>query len=237
MIDHVPVSISLLFGLTALLTFFLFIRVLRSAKDQNLRGSAGWITLVLLIWLTIQAVITLSGKYIQDPRSFPPAIMLMGVLPAVLVIIILFLTPRGRRFIDALPLYALTWIHVVRIPVELVLYGLYVYKCVPELMTFVGRNFDILAGISAPLMAYYLQRNQGRGWRWLLAWNVVSLILLMNIVISAVLAAPSPLQRLAFDQPNIAILYFPFSWLPVLIVPVVLFCHLAAIRQLLRTKS
>jgi len=37
---------------------------------------------------------------------------------------------------------------------------------------------------------------------------------------------------LAFDQPNIAVLYFPFSWLPTYVVPVVLFCHLAALRKL-----
>jgi hypothetical protein len=37
----------------------------------------------------------------------------------------------------------------------------------------------------------------------------------------------------AFDQPNIAVLYFPFNWLPSCIVPLVLLSHLAAIRQLL----
>ncbi|MDB6080057.1 MAG: putative transrane protein of unknown function, partial [Akkermansiaceae bacterium] len=48
------------------------------------------------------------------------------------------------------------------------------------------------------------------------------------------LSAPFPFQRLALDQPNVAILSFPFIWLPTFIVPVVLFTHLASIRQLAR---
>jgi len=52
------------------------------------------------------------------------------------------------------------------------------------------------------------------------------------------LSAPSPIQKIAFEQPNIAILYFPFCWLPTFIVPIVLFSHLVAVRKLvLRTKS
>jgi hypothetical protein len=41
-----------------------------------------------------------------------------------------------------------------------------------------------------------------------------------------------PFQQFAFDQPNIAVLYFPFIWLPSCVVPLVLLSHLAAIRQL-----
>ncbi|MDZ7899625.1 MAG: hypothetical protein U5N85_16590 [Arcicella sp.] len=66
----------------------------------------------------------------------------------------------------------------------------------------------------------------------LLAWNVICLILLLNIVINAAPSAPLPIQQFAFDQPNIAILYFPFNLLPSVVVPLVLFSHLVAIRRL-----
>ena len=42
------------------------------------------------------------------------------------------------------------------------------------------------------------------------------------------------LQQFAFSQPNIAILYFPFSLLPACVVPLVALAHLVAIRRLLR---
>jgi len=55
--------------------------------------------------------------------------------------------------------------------------------------------------------------------------------------VNALFSAPSPIQKFAFDQPNIAILNFPFSWLPTFIVPIILFGHLTSIRQLIKYKT
>jgi hypothetical protein len=71
----------------------------------------------------------------------------------------------------------------------------------------------------------------------LIAWNLLCLGLLINIVTLAVLSAPFPFQQLAFDQPNIAVLFFPFIWLPAFVVPAVLFAHLVCLRQLFRNKT
>ncbi|MNY38553.1 hypothetical protein D3C86_1731870 [compost metagenome] len=128
----------------------------------------------------------------------------------------------------------LTYVHLIRIPVELVLYGLFLNGAIPELMTFEGRNFDILAGITAPLVGFFGISQSKMGKTSLLLWNFACLGLLLNIVVTAILSAPSPFQQLSFEQPNIAILYFPFSWLPVFVVPLVLFAHLAAIRKLIK---
>lgn len=138
---------------------------------------------------------------------------------------------------DGLSLQHLTLINLVRIPVELVLYLLFLNKTIPELMTFEGRNFDILAGLTAlPIMYLAFQKGQLVKPRLLLTWHILCLLLLFNIVITAILSVPSPFQKLGFEQPNIAILYFPFSWLPTFIVPAVLFGHLVSIRQLLKQK-
>jgi hypothetical protein len=69
--------------------------------------------------------------------------------------------------------------------------------------------------------------------RLILIWNILCLGLLINILANALLSAPFPFQQFAFDQPNIAILYFPFNLLPTFVVPLVLLAHLAAIRQLI----
>jgi hypothetical protein len=71
----------------------------------------------------------------------------------------------------------------------------------------------------------------------ILIWNFICLGLLINIVVNALFSAPSPIQKFAFEQPNIAILNFPFSWLPTFIVPIVLFGHLTSIRQLMKYKT
>jgi hypothetical protein len=68
----------------------------------------------------------------------------------------------------------------------------------------------------------------------LFVFNLIGLGLLINIVTIAVLSLPTPMQRFGFDRPNIAVLYFPYVLLPTVIVPIVLFAHLAALYKSLR---
>ena len=186
----------------------------------------------ILLWLVLQAVLTLTDVYDSDTTTVPPKLVLFGILPAILMVIAVFATAKGRGFIDNLPIKNLILLHTVRIPIELVLYWLSLNMAVPELMTFKGSNFDIIAGLTAPIVYYgFLKKKLNN--TFLLFWNVCCLGLLITIVLLALLSAPSPLQQFAFDQPNVAILNFPFSWLPTFIVPVVLFSHLASIRKLL----
>jgi hypothetical protein len=181
-------------------------------------------------------VLTLLDIYTSYINILPPVIALTGILPTIVAIIILFATKKGRQFIDSLPLKNLTYLNIVRVPVEIVLFWLYLHKTIPELMTFEGRNFDIIAGITAPLIAYFGLTKAILNRRIILIWNIICLALLVNIVVNALFSAPTPIQVFAFDQPNIAILYFPFSWLPTFIVPIVLLGHLSSIRQLLKQK-
>ncbi|WP_245575743.1 hypothetical protein [Hymenobacter norwichensis] len=161
----------------------------------------------------------------------PPRLML-ALLPPLLTMAALFFTRAGRTYLDNLRLEILTCLHIVRVAVEMVLLGLYVYQAVPHLMTFEGRNWDMLSGLSAPLVYYAVFQRKWLGTSGLLWWNVACLGLLLNIVVLAVLAVPSLVQQWGFTQPNVAVLHFPYIWLPSCVVPLVLLSHLAAIRQL-----
>ncbi len=237
MIENLPTYISLTFGLTTIATLLLFIWTIKNSNAEQTRNKATPIFIGLTLWLTIQAILTYKSVYNSDTNSFPPKIMLIGILPTILTVIFLFATSKGRKFIDSLPLKNLTYLNIVRIPVEIILFWLFLNKAIPELMTFEGRNFDILAGITAPLIAYFGLTKAKLNQQTILIWNFLCLGLLVNIVVNALFSAPSPIQKFAFDQPNIAILNFPFSWLPTFIVPIVLFGHLTSIRQLWRQKK
>lgn len=236
MIENLPIYISLFFGCATIATLLLLVWSIKNATIENTRKSAKFIATISVVWLVIQAILSCNSVYNANTDAFPPKIILLGILPISCLIIAVFSTLKGRQFIDSLPLKNLTYLHVVRIPVELVLYGLFLNKTIPQIMTFEGTNFDILAGISAPLIAYFAFENKKLNLNLVLIWNIISLVLLLNIVVTAILSAPSPIQKIAFDQPNIAILNFPFCWLPTFIVPVVLFSHLVAIRKLILIK-
>jgi len=220
--ENLPAFISILFGLTTMLTAGLFYKAAANSKP---------VLLIFIIWLALQAFIALSGFYIITD-TIPPRFLLL-VLPPFLVITGLFASSKGRKFMDDLNLKTLILLHTIRIPVKIVLFFLFTYKTVPELMTFEGRNFDILSGITAPVIFYFAFIRQQLNRQILLIWNFICLGLLVNIITNAILSAPFPFQQFAFDQPNIAVLYFPFIWLPCCVVPLVLLSHLAAIRQLL----
>lgn len=237
MIENLPTHITLIFGLTTFATLLIFVQAIKNSTLEQTRKKYTAVFLSLIFWLTVQSVLTSKNVYNTDTNSFPPKIMLIGILPTILIILLLFITSKGRQFIDSLPLRNLTYLNIVRIPVEIVLFWLFLNKVIPVLMTFEGRNFDILAGITAPFIAYFGLTKHKISRKLILIWNFVCLALLINIVVNALFSAPSPIQKFAFEQPNIAILNFPFSWLPTFIVPIVLFGHLASIRQLLKYKT
>jgi hypothetical protein len=237
MIENLPTYISLIFGLTTVATLLLFYLAVKKSTSGTTSKKATAVLFCLTIWLAIQAFLTLKNVYNSNTTSIPPKILLLGILPTILIIILLFATSKGQQFIDTLPLTNITYLNVVRIPVEMILLWLFLNKAIPQLMTFEGRNFDIIAGITAPFIAYFGLTKGKLSRQLILVWNFICLALLLNIVINALFSAPSPLQKFAFDQPNIAILNFPFSWLPTFIVPIVLFGHLTSIRQLTKKNS
>jgi hypothetical protein len=221
-----PPYISLIFGLTTIVTAWLFYKATKNSITT---------LVVLIIWLIVQTVFGLLGFYTVT-NTTPPRFILL-VLPPLLFIIGLFVTSKGREYLDSLDAGYLAILHIIRIPVELVLFWLFINKAVPKLMTFEGRNFDILSGLTAPLIYYFGFIKQKIDKKVILVWNIICLGLLLNIVVFAILSAPFPFQKFAFDQPNIAVLYFPFVWLPCCVVPLVLLSHLATIRQLLKGKN
>jgi hypothetical protein len=222
--QNLPAYISIIFIFTTIYSVFVFVKALKGFTTA---------LYVLLIWVALQGVVAYSGFYTYT-KNIPPRFSLT-IGPALLCIILLFVTNKGRQLLDRFNLQTLTLLHLVRVPVEIVLFSLYMQKAIPQIMTFEGSNFDILSGLTAPLVWYLMRR--GTNTNLLLLWNVICLGLLLNIVIIAILAAPFDFQRIAFDQPNIAVFYFPFVWLPACIVPLVLLAHLAAIRQLLQKNN
>jgi hypothetical protein len=232
MIENLPAYVSVTFTLTTFLTVGFFLYAVRQSVFETLPAKI--VIALTAFWLLFQAVMAIGGFYAVT-GVLPPRFVLFGVAPAVLLIIAYFIFFRGS-FIERLPLRTLTLLHVIRIPVELVLLWLFQNGLVPQVMTFEGRNFDILSGITAPVIFWLAFRGGKVNRPLLVVWNVLALGLLVNIVTTALLAFPSPAQRTAFDQPNIAIAYFPFNWLPAIVVPVVLFSHLASLWKLLTNK-
>ena len=237
MLQNLSIYIIIAFLATVLLTLLLAYFTIKNADLQETRNKANFILIGMIAWIALQTILTINNVYNSNLNALPPKIFVFGIFPMFFLMISLFLTTKGRLFMDSLPLKNLTYISVVRIPVEIVLYFLFVERFIPEIMTFEGQNFDIVAGISALFVAYFGFNKNIPNKKLLLIWNFISFGLLMNIVITAILSAPSPFQKFGLEQPNIGILHFPISLLPTFIVPVVMFSHLVAFRKLLKSQN
>lgn len=224
--ESVSMFTIIMFILTTIATLWLFY----VANNENKKVILG-----ILIWGVFVGVLGGLGFYKVVDATPPRFIFLLG--PVTLFVLFLFMTKKGRRFLDSLDLKWLTLLHVVRLPVEMILHAIFLSGLIPVYMTYEGYNFDIISGITAPIVYYLVFVKNILGNRFLLVWNFICLALLLNILTIAVLSAQTPLQQLAFDQPNIGVTYFPFVWLPTIIVPIVLLSHLASIRKLLLLKN
>jgi len=180
-------------------------------------------------WLSVLAGVAASGA-LGDFEARPPRPLLLLVATMVLFAI----TTRRKivgRLLEATPDAWLVALQTMRIPIELMLYGLFVAGKFPIHLTFEGRNFDVLVGLSAPVMALLASRGK-LGPRGLVAWHVVSLGLLANIVFMAVTTLPGPLHLAWPGASNVVVTTFPYVYLPGFLVPVALFGHVLALRKL-----
>jgi hypothetical protein len=207
-----PVYVPLVFGSAIVLALYLFYR------------ASGYSRIFLIIactWIGLQSLLSLSGFYTFQGR--PPRFLLL-VMPPILFGIIYSFTPKGRKFFSTLDARTLTLLQSIRVLVELVLFSLALHHLMPRAMTFEGRNFDILTGLSAPFIYYFGFIRKTMATRWIIIWNWAGLGLLLVVVSIAVssLLSHSPL----------AVQQFPWSLLPGFLVPIVFFAHLGSLRQL-----
>ena len=183
------------------------------------------VSLIYFTWLVIIGSITLSGFFASNPKSFIVAVVSTIAL-SVFVFKKVDLNNINKKILLA--------IHLLRIPVELILLGLFIQKKIPVLMTFQGWNFDIFIGATAILfLLTHFRRESKLKDKVFLIWNIFGLIFLAIIVVTAVLSSPLPIQQFGFEQPNIAVLEFPFCFLPTIVVPIVALSHLLLIKSII----
>jgi len=220
MIEGVPIWISLLFLITAVATIVLFYYANSKPK---------LIAIIIVLWSAIHSVLAFNGFY-QNTSAFPPRFGLV-LLPTTLLIIYGLLPKQQLWFIENRNIKISTFLHSIRVPVEIVLFQLFVYEQVPKLMTFEGRNFDILIGITAPIIGWLFLKNLINK-KVLLVCNVIGLAFIFFIFFNGLLSAELPFQQFGFEQPNRAVSYFPFVLLPATIVPIVIFTHITDLIKL-----
>lgn len=223
--------VIVIFVLLSIATFVFLVFAAYHSFDGKRYGLT-WFVCGLLSWLLVTGILSFKGIFL-DFESNPPRLFLL-VIPMILLIIFLLVNGRTRKGLMKMPIATLTFIHIVRIPVEMCLWWLFGTGLVAESMTFEGVNYDIIAGISAPFAGVFLVGKKINNRIAAIIWNVLCLGLVLNIVIRAVSLTPYFYDGTGSELQNLAVFYFPFAWLPAFVVPAVIFSHAVSLMQLLR---
>ena len=201
----------------------------RSGQPWPRTRRATLVTMVLTVmWMEATWMAAANGVLRQWNRTPPPfALFVLAILAIAAGIVF---SPYGRRLAATLPVWLLVLVQAFRFPLELAMHGMYEHGVMPVQMSYSGRNFDIVTGVTALVVARFTASGRA-GARLVLAWNVLGLLLLANVVTVAILSTP-PIAYFGPERLNVWVTYPPYVWLPAVLVLAALAGHLLIFRAL-----
>lgn len=222
MIPNLPLYISISFILLTVYVVFIF------SKSNKLKR----VTLpIILIWSVFICVMSYFGIYHYQEGDFYSRFIFV-LAPSIIFIIYLL---RDKSFYESRDFRWSTAIHVVRFPVELLLYQLAIREWLPIEMTYKGLNFDIIPGLTAIVLVIYMNYKQINK-KLLLGWNIIGLFLILFILTNGFLSQELLYQKFGYSIPNRGIAYSPIVLLAGVIVPMVIYTHISDIILLIKRK-
>jgi hypothetical protein len=187
---------------------------------------------VIAAWMAFSAVLAMNGVLAQFDRRPPPFALFLIVMFG--FSLGLGLSSVGKQLAEGLPVWMLIGMQAFRLPLELIMHQAAREGVMPVQMSYAGWNFDIATGITAIGVAWLAARGRASA-GLLMAWNVMGILLLVNIL--AIAITSTPLFHSFGVEPskvNTWVAYFPFVWLPGTLVPAAILGHVIITRSLLR---
>lgn len=184
----------------------------------------------MAVWLALTGGLAASGLLARFELRPPPFAVFFG--GTLFLAVILGFSRVGTRFVTGVPLWMLIAAQSFRLPLEFVMRQAARDGIMPVQMSFEGWNFDVVSGSTAIVVAWLAAR--GAAPRWLLmAWNALGSMLLLAIIAIAVVS--TPMLHAFGTEPrdlNTWVAFFPYVWLPAVLVAAALFGHLIITRKL-----
>ncbi len=185
---------------------------------------------IVVVWMVILFILSVTG-FTSNFSSTPPRMFILLFL-VFAVVLTLVVSGKTDAMLRVTPYHWLVNIQSFRIVVELILWWMSVEYFIPEQMTFEGLNLDILAGLSAPVIYLVIKRDPASSRKTLLIWNIISLLLLVNIVTIAILSLPTQFRAFMNEPSSFILTQFPFILLPGILVPLAYSMHFLSLRKL-----
>lgn len=204
------------------------LQLMNKAKVENASIVAAFFCLAMLLWLVSVSTLSLSG-WTSEWDSFPPRVPILLVI-ATATYVLVSSSQVAKVTLAVTPMWLPILFQTMRTGVEIALWQMFREGSVPVQFTVEGRNFDMVIGLSAPLVAL----GTGRKWfgpKTLVVWNFVGLALLANAILTAATSSPGPQHLNWPGEPFTSIATWPLIWLPTFLAPTAIFLHVVSLRQ------
>lgn len=190
------------------------------------------ILIAFLGWLVFIYAWSRFGIF-SNFKHFPFNAAPVMLIPLITILIFTFSKPVKALLLH-IPQENIIKLQVFRFYVEVLLWALFTSSLLPVQMTFEGRNFDIVTGVTAVLLTTrlsgFILLNKLPKFVIIL-WNIMGLLLLINIVIIAILSMPTPFRYFMNEPATTVVTGFPISMLPAFLVPLAYMLHILSLRK------
>jgi uncharacterized membrane protein len=170
------------------------------------------------IWIGLVSALSFSGLLL--PRGRPPLPFVLLLISVIALGVRFARSAIGSRLATGAPLASLVGFQAFRFPLEIAMHRAYTEGLMPVQMSYSGLNFDIVTGVTALVLGIVM-----------VAWNVMGLVLLANIVGVAMLSTPV-FAVFGPDRLNVWVTWMPYTLLPAVMVLAALAGHLIVFRAL-----
>ena len=230
-LDEVPLRIDVLFVVAVLGVLALLVLAVRAAAQRAGQAADLWMmraAIGAVLWLVATGLVALSDVLRGFSLPFFTALMILtgGVA----------FSRMGAALMVAVGPVGLIGFQFFRVPVAVFLRGMYQAGQAPVQITYVGLNFDIFAGLTAPAMAWLVWRGKVGAYAiWV--WNALGLMLLAEAIVIAALSMPTEFRVFTNEPASTFATYAPYVWLPTVLAPAALLGHLLVLRWQLSSCS
>lgn len=198
-------------------------------------------TSVVLMTVVVKALMAISGilaaaGILAARDVMPPPMVLL--IACVLALACTFGLGRfGAHLASNVPLMWLVSLQMFRLPLELVMHHGAERGILPMALSYGGYNYDIITGVGALLLFIIWKIRGSVSTSWVWTWNVIGIVCLAVITVIAIITSPM-LHKLGTEPEHLNswVLYFPYVWVPVVLVCLAVLSHIVITRILLRMR-
>lgn len=175
-------------------------------------------------------VVSAGHKGLFQQAMFPPKILLFTTLPyALFLFFVVIKLPLAQKIIEKTKLSELIRLHIFRLVGSTFIF-LGIYDALPKHFAYLAGTGDVLAALSSIYVVYGLKKEKTYAKKLAYAWNVFGLA---DILMTAILA--NVLTKISMDTGQMGVdtlARFPFSLIPAIAPPTIIFLHVLIFRKL-----